>query len=368
MGDNCFANFTGDGRPELLLMNHADPGGAQLMADPGSGAFVQQTAFPAWDYHSCSPADFNRDGRLDVYLGAGGCAGGGCEYEGCNLCPDYPKRLYLQDPDGSFRDVASAWGVTEPTGRGRSSATFDVNNDGYPDLFTGNELPVNYPSPNRFFLNVGGTHMVDATALYGLPSSTAVGGYCVHPGDYDRDGFTDLIVCGYGRTYLYRNVGGTRFVDTGVTANITPTRPLRDAAWEDLDRDGDLDLLQQTWDAVYVRLNSGGRFGGDAYRLGTANGGYNLGTGDVDGDGDVDFFAVTARPRGATSNPPDYLMLNNGSGTGFTRLATPQVTAGDGDSATILPHWRGRKGALIVVNNGHADDPGPRQAIEIVAT
>jgi hypothetical protein len=58
-------------------------------------------------------------------------------------------------------------------------------------------------------------------------------------------------------------------------------------------------------------------------------------------------------------------MLNRGDGKHFVPLETPQETSGSGDSAEILPNWRGQGGALIVVNNGR-NVTGPRQAIEVV--
>jgi hypothetical protein len=364
-GDNCWADFNKDGRPDLVLLNHGHVDGAQLFTDPGAGRFVLRTSFKkvdrngnSWDWHSCAPADFDGDGDMDLYLGAGGCMG---------TCPSYPKSLYLQNPDGSFTDVAVAWGVTEPTGRGRSVAAFDANRDGRPDLFVGNEPPVDYPSPNRLYLNVGGTRMTDATAAWGLPVDAGLGGTCVEPGDYDGDGFTDVLVCGASRTYLYRNVGGTRFEDAGVAAGIVPTRALTDAAWKDMDGDGDLDLVQLTWNRVYVRRNvGGGHFVADDYSFGTGDGAVDLGTGDADGDADADVYVVVSKPAGATTNPPDRLLLNDGSGTRFSALPTPQVTAGNGDSATIEPDWRGSGSSLIVVNNGRAGS-GPRQAIAVGA-
>ncbi len=64
-------------------------------------------------------------------------------------------------------------------------------------------------------------------------------------------------------------------------------------------------------------------------------------------------------------------MLNDESGRTFVQLMTPQVKEGSGESATMLPGWRGEPGALIIVNNGlasgeDADDAGPWQAIHIV--
>ncbi len=362
-GDNCWADFNRDDRPDLVLLNHGHVDGAQLFTDPGNGAFVLRASFKkvdrngnSWDWHSCAPADFDSDGDTDLYLGAGGCMG---------TCPSYPKSLYRQNADGTFTDVGAAWGVTEPTGHGRSAATLDANRDGRPDLFVGNEPPVDFPSPNRLYLNAGGTHMTDATSSWGLPVDTGLGGACVEPVDYDGDGFTDVLVCGAERTYLYRNVDGTRFIDAGAAAGIVPTRVINDAAWEDVDGDGDPDLIEITWNRVYVRRNTGGgRFVADDYSFGVGSGGVDLGTGDADGDGDVDLFAVVTRPGGATTNPQDFLLLNDGSGTSYTRLDTPQVTEGSGDTATIQPNWRGSGRSLIVVNNARSGS-GPRQAISV---
>lgn len=361
-GDNCFADFDGDGRSELLVLNHGESP-AVVLRDPGSGAFQLATSFPTYDYHSCAPADFNRDGRLDVYLGAGGCEG---------LCAGYPKRLFMQQRDGTFVERAQQWGVTEPTGRGRDSAAFDADNDGDPDLFTGNDVPnpdatIPRPTPNRFFLNVRddrGRRFEDATARFGLPTDRNEGGFCVTPGDLDGDGFTDVIVCGKQRTLVYRNVGGTGFVEDA-SSGIPPARQLSDAQLADLDRDGDLDLLSITWGNVFVRLNVGGRFPRDDYRLALGGGGADLAVGDVDGDGDADFYATIAL-GGTDADKPDKLMLNAGDGRTFTQLASPHAAAGSGDSAEILPDWRGRGGALIVVNNGRTEYDGPRQAIEVV--
>ena len=64
--------------------------------------------------------------------------------------------------------------------------------------------------------------------------------------DYDRDGWPDLLVTGWGRVALYHNEpdgkGGRRFVEVSAQAGLTDTRWSTSAAWGDLDGDGFPDL------------------------------------------------------------------------------------------------------------------------------
>ena len=65
------------------------------------------------------------------------------------------NELWIQQADGTFVDRAASWKVTDPFGRGRQVAFFNLNGDRYPDLFVGNDYPRQdgKPSPNRVFVN-----------------------------------------------------------------------------------------------------------------------------------------------------------------------------------------------------------------------
>jgi hypothetical protein len=64
--------------------------------------------------------------------------------------------------------------------------------------------------------------------------------------DYDRDGWPDLLVTGYGRLALFHNEpsaeGGRRFVEVTQKAGLTDALWSTSAAWADLDGDGFPDL------------------------------------------------------------------------------------------------------------------------------
>src|SRR5262249_52931946 len=65
-------------------------------------------------------------------------------------------------------------------------------------------------------------------------------------GDYDNDGWPDLLVTGYGRLALFHNVpddkGGRRFQEVTREAGLTDSLWSTSAAWGDLNGDGFLDL------------------------------------------------------------------------------------------------------------------------------
>ena len=63
-------------------------------------------------------------------------------------------------------------------------------------------------------------------------------------GDFDNDGYPDLVVLGYGRSILYRNNGDGTFTDVTARAGVANAgKWASSAAWFDYDNDGRLDLV-----------------------------------------------------------------------------------------------------------------------------
>lgn len=343
-----------DGRPDVLL-NRAFKAPATEYLNTGVrfGA-VNRTTFVRDDRHGCAVADVNHDRRRDIYCTVG--ASHGVKIKS--------NELWMQQPDGSFVNKAARFHVSDPDGRSRGAVFFDANNDGWPDLFVSNYYPRpdGLPTPNQFYLNDHGRDFVAAPA-YGLDRT--VGGLALAPGcqqsgDYNGDGFRDLLVCGKAGIHLYRNDNGASFTD--VTAAVGLSGVWYGARMVDLNRDGRLDLVMVNRERLQVRIQQpDGGFGvvSIAKRL---VGGRAVATGDVNGDGYPDIYVL----QGATgahevANPPDIMYLNVG-GTALRQVPIPETSRGNGASVSPLDYDHDGTRDFLVTN-GARGLAGPVQLI-----
>src|SRR5213596_446036 len=104
--------------------------------------------------------------------------------------------LYVNQHDGTFRDVSAEAGVgsLNRPGEGVSMGAVwgDYDNDGYEDLLV---YKWGYP---QLFHNLGNGHFEDVTAQSGLRTwMNSNGAVCL---DFDRDGLLDLFITGYFRS------------------------------------------------------------------------------------------------------------------------------------------------------------------------
>ena len=260
--------------------------------------------------------DYNRDGRLDLYLVDSGC------HRFSGDCVPAGNALYRQNADGTFTDVTTQAGVAGG-GYGMGVAVGDYNNDGYQDLYVTNV------GPNQLFRNNGDGTFTDVTAESGTGDphwGTSAAFF-----DYNRDGLLDLFVANYltwdydpnpfcgerrpgYRSYchpdlflgiasrLYRNNGDGTFTDVSEASGIALAegKALGVVAF-DFNRDGWLDLYVAN-DAVrnfLFRNNGDGTFeeigllAEVAYGFaGKPESGMGTDAGDFDGDGWVDLFVT----------------------------------------------------------------------------
>ncbi|MSR58487.1 MAG: VCBS repeat-containing protein, partial [Planctomycetaceae bacterium] len=147
----------------------------------------------------------------------------------------------------TFRDGQEAghFAIIESLGGG--VALFDYDADGTLDLFLpgGGRYGANNEIlglPGALYRNGGDRSFLDVTRLAGVDLAphyshgTAVG-------DYDNDGFPDLLVTGYGGLQLYRNQGDGTFEEAAREAALNDPLWSSSAAWGDLNGDGVLDLF-----------------------------------------------------------------------------------------------------------------------------
>ncbi|PYT21546.1 MAG: RNA-binding protein, partial [Acidobacteria bacterium] len=135
--------------------------------------------------------------------------------------------------------------IIETTGSG--AAFIDYNNDGRLDIF----LLSGPGGSNRLYRNEGNGHFTDVTEETGLASDGWSQGVCA--GDFDNDGFTDLLVTSWGGLALYRNIGGKRFENVTKRAHLDQNRVRYNTgcAFLDYDNDGRLDIFV----ANYVKFD-----------------------------------------------------------------------------------------------------------------
>ena len=289
--------------------------------------------------------DYNGDGWQDAYITA--------TPDIASLGPegDDENALFHNNGDGTFTEVAAQAGVADPEAKGNGGCAGDYDNDGDQDLFVANW------GASRLFRNEGDGSFTDVAESAGLadPDGTYRSMGCAW-GDYDRDGSLDFIVVRHidesnpdaftQRIYyldvrplaLFHNDGDGTFTEVTDLLGATP-QPSREAgafgrvwgagfqpAWVDFDNDADLDLYIVNDFGEYVHPNvlwrndgpsTGGSGSGEDWAFtdisqdsgaGEAMFGMGLAVADYNSDGYLDMFVT---------NIGDNVLLTNTGGGGF---------------------------------------------------
>lgn len=217
----AYGNFFGDGSLGLFTARTTYNSGLPIAQATESefvfwhrqldGSFVRDTTLLSSNAGGCLHprkaivADFNGDGRPDIFVAAHG-------YD-ANPFPGERCRVVLSQPGGTYAAADAATDV----GFFHSAATADVNNDGKVDVIA---MRAGF-STQVVFLNQGnGTFVKEADGR--LPAFIHGKNYfTVELADVDGDGIPDLIVGGHewegALTRVYRNPGNYNF------SSVTPT-------------------------------------------------------------------------------------------------------------------------------------------------
>ena len=160
--------------------------------------------------------------------------------------PGLPDHVFRNDR-GHFVDVTDQAGVIDPGGRGLGVLATDLDGDGKTDLLVTNDTTANY-----VFRNLGGFRFVEKGMEFGLATSASgayLAGMGIACGDFDSDGRIDIAVTNFysESTTLYHNHGAGLFSDRTAAAGLSAaTRMVLGFGLVALDanNDGKLDLAQ----------------------------------------------------------------------------------------------------------------------------
>ncbi len=215
--------------------------------------------------------------------------------------------------------TASAQGITfSPTPFGGSSGiccAVDMNGDYLDDIVTVNGFNLVIYTQKA----AGGFD----THTYSLPGLQATPDWSIAAGDFDRNGFNDLVFGNSSRVSVIKaNATGTGYTEIAYPQNIFTQR----TNFIDINNDGNLDLwaCHDVDESHPYRNDGAGNLVLDYTLFPTSNEGGNYATVwvDYDNDGDMDMYEAKCR-GGAPVNDPKRINLlyrNNGDGT-FTNVA-----------------------------------------------
>jgi hypothetical protein len=341
-------DFDHDGFLDLMISGSGLHSQLRLFHNDGNGKFSEITESAGLTGLlgglNLIQGDYNNDGFVDVLVLRGGWLGKDGRH---------PHSLLRNNGNNTFTDVTEEAGLLtrHPT---QTAVWFDYNNDGFLDIFIGNEtVPKSGATdPCELFRNNGDGTFTECAAECGVAIVDWVKG--VATGDFNNDGRPDLYISSLvGPNRLLRNDGATgpikssratwHFTDVAAAAGVTePLKSFPCWFW-DYDNDGWLDLMvtgysihdagdvlvdylgMPTPDAERARLyhnNRNGTFTDVTKEQGVFKILHAMGSnfGDLDNDGWLDFYVGTGDPALSTIIP--NRMFRSNAGRGFQDVTT----------------------------------------------
>jgi enediyne biosynthesis protein E4 len=348
-----WGDYDNDGFPDLYVTQY---GRNVLYHNNGDGTFTDVTdkagvaglEFGTQFHSGATFFDYDRDGRLDLYVGGYVDLGAGspryCTVSGTRTsCPPSAYKgtadvLYHNNGDGTFTNVTKRAKIFQPQGKNLAVGAADYDNDGWPDLFVANDGLNAYLYHNE---HNGTFDEIGTISGMGLASGGyAMAAMCISLGDYDNDGWLDLFITDFqgNSDHVWHNDGKGSFDEVSDQAGITAsTRGVLGfgGGFFDYDNDGWLDLFvanghvypeveQVLPDTRFKQINSlfhnekkgkfveMTKFAGPGFQ--TPYVGRGVAFADFDNDGAIDVLV------GNNGDPPLLLRNMGGSGNHFVNF------------------------------------------------
>ena len=338
-GGSITEDFNNDGYLDIVVTSSGLKAGDQMRyyENNGNGGYTDKTSAAGLDGFigglNCMQTDFNNDGYADIFV----LRGGWLAQSG-----QHPNSLLQNNGDGTFTDVTKASGLLsfKPT---QTAVWADFNNDGWLDLFVGNETSAAQDVFNQnnqgkiysseFFVNQKDGTFKDMAKSTGLFFTKFIKG--VVSIDANGDGNMDLYLSIMGeKNKLLINQGNLKFVDKANDFKVTEPTVSFPVASFDYNNDGLTDLFvcsysssdnTQAYETAFelkgnapvaalpklYRNNGDGTFTDATEEAGMNYTIYGMGFnyGDLDNDGYIDLYFGTGDP-GFESIVPNRMFRN----------------------------------------------------------
>lgn len=294
--------FLANSDENILFLNNQGTSFTDITASSGLAASGPNRST------SGSFGDYNNDGYLDLYI----TNHVGIVSTGVGAARDY---LYLNNGDKTFTDVSYHLNVLLIADPGFASAWTDYDKDGDQDLIVINDCPFDAGgNPNNgtsVFKNGGGTDPIldwkFTESADVLLEDDCANGMGIGIGDYNRDGYMDLVYSDVGPARLFKNNQGV--FESQDTAGVS-NQPFDHFSWGtsfmDFDNDGWLDIamavgalilgegIDSTQECNFFHNNGDETFTEIANTLGLDDDTRtrSLVHGDYDDDGDLDLIML----------------------------------------------------------------------------
>ena len=328
----AIGDYDNDGHPDIFV---AGVHGNTLYHNNGDGTFTDVTkkaGLDKWNDPEYGPlwavaavwVDVNNDGLLDLfvvnylqwtYSNIPKCViEGVAEYCHPRYYKGLPNQLFLNQGDGTFKDVSKEWGIRDHVGKGMGAGMADYDLDGKPDLFVTNDAEYAF-----LFHNLGNKfeEVAFQTNVALAEDAAFISGMGTDFRDVNNDGYPDIVyVALKSQTFpIYLNTGKGDFTEATAPSGMRTLSMGMSGfgpAFYDFDNDGWKDLfvtrgqVTSVWppgfkfaepNVVFRNLGASGK-----WQSLTAESGFTEATaarhrgcafGDFDGDGRIDIVATS---------------------------------------------------------------------------